>query len=131
MKNVSVIVCEKGSTNEYHNKELSNDSLVFRAYAGRTEAAYYTLILNKKSRKRVYLNTHIGEFKADSCDECPKFDFIDEISDSMLTQLDGVLGFNLGEGKDGYLLWFNIDDRPKYCYQLEREENLMKNVSND
>lgn len=113
---------------------LTKDSLIVRTNA-RNEKIYFGLNVNEKSRENMYFNVPmLSNILTESCPKyytnvCPDTRFIDELNTSLLTQLDGVVDFNFDD-KSGFLLWFNINGRLKYCFQPESKK-LSDDVRND
>ena len=72
-------------------------------------------------------------------DNCPEKElcfvpkFVDQMNETFLSKIDGIMAFNFGKPNTGHLVFINIESKTMFCVVLETEDlfpkvNKKKNI---
>ena len=85
-------------------------------------------VCNRKDKKKCEFYNFYKDLRSDGSYSLPVF--VTQLSQSLFERIDGIVYYSYKTGANGWLLLFNINGRPKYCFtSKEEEEELSEEVS--
>ena len=89
---------------------------------------HHMVFCNKKHKEQCEFYQVGYDVKSDGSYSLPVF--VTQLNQSLFERIDGIVYYSYKTGANGWLLLFNINGRPKYCFTSKKEEEeLSEEVS--
>ena len=103
--------------------------VILKAYPKRTDDAFDSLLFCNKMN-RSHCQTYIDIISGEDLDPKLLPQLVTRINSTLFERIGGVLYYDVNPQTSGWLLFFNIDGRPKYCF-TEEDKDLSEQVRHE